>query len=117
MLDPKTNESYYSIIKKICDLWLCNIMIVNQSKSGRQYYRVSATSRKSLIVIIDYFNKYPLLSSKFLDYKDWNKAANLILTNKHLTEEGIIEIENIRNTMNRNRTKFSWDHLDQLYLK
>ena len=32
---------------------------------------VMSASKSSLIKTSDYFNKYPLLSSKFLDYKSW----------------------------------------------
>ena len=56
----------------------------------------------------------PLFSSKHLDYKDWTKAVELILADIHYTDKGLIEIDLIKNNMNRKRTFFNWDRLDKL---
>jgi hypothetical protein len=61
-----------------------------------------------------YFKSFPLYSSKYLDYKDWEKAANIILKNVHYSEKGIIKIDNLRQDINLKRTYFNWDHLDNL---
>jgi hypothetical protein len=55
-----------------------------------------------------------LYSSKYLDYLDWKKAALLILNNNHYTDEGIINIDNIRNIINIKRSDFRWNHLYNL---
>lgn len=62
------------------------------------------------------FNKYPLFSSKYLDYKDWKRIVLLIFENKHYTEQGIDKTESVRKGMNRQRTHFTWDHLNILSL-
>ena len=63
---------------------------------------------------LNYFTRYPLFSSKYLDYKDWKEIVLLILENKHYTEEGLIKTDSVRNSMNRQRTFFNWDHLNKL---
>jgi hypothetical protein len=68
----------------------------------------------SLEIIINYLDKYPLFSSKYLDYNDWKKVVFLIFENKHYTEEGINKTEFVKNSMNRQRIKFTWDHLNIL---
>jgi hypothetical protein len=68
----------------------------------------------SLDIIIKYLEVYPLFSSKYLDYLDWKKIALLILDNKHYTDEGLIKTDSVRNSINRKRTYFSWDHLKKL---
>jgi hypothetical protein len=55
-----------------------------------------------------------LLSSKFLDYKDWSIAAELILKDLHLNLESKTQIDLLKNNMNRNRSTFNWDHLDKI---
>jgi hypothetical protein len=68
MLDPVTNDSYFDILNQIC-LFL-NCKLLTKTHVGGEYYKLCASSEKSLRIIIDYFTKHPLLSSKYLDYKD-----------------------------------------------
>ena len=56
-------------------------------------------------VIIPFFNKYPILGKKSLDYQDWYKIADLMTLESHLTDEGFEEIIKIESRMNRGRTK------------
>jgi hypothetical protein len=70
MIDPLTNNSYFEILNKIATFLLCNLLTREQKATGNRYYTLTASSLESLKVIINYFNKYPLYSSKYLDYKD-----------------------------------------------
>lgn len=63
-------------------------------------------------MIRSYFNKFSLLSSKYLNYKDWCVVDDLIMTKRHVIEEE--RVRQIKNTMNNNRTEFYWGHLNQL---
>lgn len=85
-----------------------------QKSTGNTYYTLAASSKVSLNIMTQYFNKHPLFSSKFLDYKDWELVAKLIINNKHLTDEGINTVELVRNRMNTKRVYFNWDHLKGL---
>jgi hypothetical protein len=53
--------------------------------------------------IIPFFNKYPILGLKKLDYFDWCRIANLKSAGAHLTFEGLEEIRKIKSGMNRGR--------------
>jgi hypothetical protein len=55
-----------------------------------------------------------LYSSKYLDYKDWEQAAILILENNHYTEQKMAKIDFLKNNMNLKRTYFNWNHLQGL---
>lgn len=114
MYEPISNDSYFNVLKEITDFFGCNLKIRKQIRTGNEYYTLTASSRKSLSIILNYCESFPLYSSKFLDYKDWEKAANLILNNVHYTEKGILEIESLKGNMNLKRTFFNWDHLDKL---
>lgn len=114
ILDPITNESYESILTSIANFLGCSLLIKEQKATGNSYYTLAASSQRSLKIIIDYIEKYPLFSSKYLDYKDWKEIVELILENKHYTEEGLAKTDSIRKNMNRQRTFFNWDHLNYL---
>jgi hypothetical protein len=70
MLDPITDISYHSILLEISNFLGCNLKTRKQLATGREYYIITASSKKSLSIIISYLSSFPLLSSKFLDYKD-----------------------------------------------
>ena len=115
MLDPVTNDSYFDILNQICLFLNCKLLTKTQKRTNNTYYTLTASGKVSLNIIINYFNKYPLFSSKFLDYKDWERVAYLIIKSQHLTNEGIQTVEFVRSQMNIKRTNFNWDHLKSLY--
>ena len=114
MLDPITGNSYISVLTDICKFLNCNLLTRIQKSTGNKYYTLTASSKISLEIIIKYLDVYPLFSSKYLDYLDWKEIALLILYNRHYTEEGLIKTDSVRNSMNRKRTYFNWDHLSKL---
>jgi hypothetical protein len=114
MLDPITNESYFKVLTEVSNFLNCSLLIRKQKSTGNEYYTLTASSKMSLEIIINYLDKYPLFSSKYLDYNDWKKVVFLIFENKHYTEEGINKTEFVKNSMNRQRIKFTWDHLNIL---
>ena len=95
MVDPITNsclweatsrcESYFDILTKIAFFFNCNLLLRKQVATGNVYFSLTASSSKSIKIIIDYFECYPLYSSKYLDYQDWAEAARLILDKKNNT--------------------------------
>jgi riboflavin transporter FmnP len=115
ILDPITNDSYFDILNQISLFLNCNLLTRTQKSTNNTYYTLTASSKVSLVIIINYFNKYPLFSSKYLDYKDWEKVAHLIINSQHYSEEGINTVELVRGRMNTKRTDFNWDHLKGLY--
>lgn len=65
---------------------------------GMIHYRVS--SIKDLVVIIDHFDKYPLITQKQADYLLFKEAFKLVNRKEHLTIEGIHKIVSIKALMN-----------------
>ena len=63
------------------------------------YY--GSTSFGSARKVINYFNKYHLLSSKYINYIKWRKSYIIIQEKRHLTEDGIEKIKKYKNSMNR----------------
>lgn len=114
MFDPISKNSYFDILTEISKFLNCNLKTRKQTSTNNEYFNITASSRVSLLIIINYFTTFPLYSSKYLDYKNWEEAAFLILNNNHYTEQGINKIDFIRNNMNLKRTYFNWDHLEDL---
>lgn len=67
---------------------------------------LTISSKKELSGIINYFDTYSLMSTKFVNYIKWRKAVLLFLEGKHKTIEGLEEIIQLKNTMN---TKLKFD--------
>ena len=53
--------------------------------------------------IIPFFQEYPIIGVKNLDYLEFCKVAKLMKEGCHLTEEGLNEIKLIKNGMNKGR--------------
>jgi hypothetical protein len=53
--------------------------------------------------VVEFIDKYPLLTRKSLDYQDWKKLIELKKNKAHLTESGRAEIYFIKNNMNKSR--------------
>ena len=115
MLYPISKVSYVDVLTEISKFLNCNLKIRKQTSTGNDYYNITASSRISLSILITYFTSFPLYSSKYLDYKDWEQAALLILKNNHYSEQGIIKIDCFKNSMNSKRIYFKWDHLECLH--
>lgn len=61
-------------------------------------YRVE--SLKGLDIIINHFDKYPIITKKQADYKLFKLAHNLIKNKSHLTKEGLLELVAIKAVIN-----------------
>ena len=80
------------------------------------YYAFIAISHnwRSHDIVRNYFNNFPLYSSKYLAYKNWCKVQDLH-KGVSLSTEGINEIiKNIKNQFNNKRKVFNFSHLDSL---
>jgi len=61
-------------------------------------YRVE--SLEDLTVILDHFDKHPLITKKHADYLLFKSSYELIKNKKHLTKQGLIELISLKSTLN-----------------
>lgn len=115
MYEPISKNSYHDVLTEISKFLNCNIKTRKQISTSNEYFNITASSRTSLEIILTYFKSFSLYSSKYLDYIDWEQAANLILKRNHYTEEGILKINLHKNNMNLKRIYFNWNHLYNLH--
>ena len=83
-----------------------------QKKTNNEYWRIVSTNKLSLNILIKYLSKNSLLSSKYLDYKDWEKAALLFINGTHTLIKNKKIIFNLKKIMNNKRTIYTWGHLN-----
>lgn len=72
--------------------------IVYSTKTNTYYY--DSTSFGSAKKVIDYFDQYSLVSSKYINYMKWRKVYTLIQNKEHLTKKGRNKIIKLKNTIN-----------------
>jgi len=113
MLEPISGLSYQPLFLKLSE-FLGTKLEISQHNLNKEYYKVRGYNRKSLNIILKYFSKFNLYSSKYLDYKDWAEVAELLLDKKAYLPENKIKIYQIKHSMNKKRIMFTWDHLKTL---
>ena len=67
-------------------------------------------------IIIDYFNKYPLVTAKKLDYDLFEKCFNIIKQNEHLTEKGISKLIELKGSLNKGLSENLRDNFSEINL-
>lgn len=80
----------------------------------KHYFIIRIESQHSAQLLVNYLDKFSLFSSKYLDFLSWKRALSLIINKNHKTDKGQKIIANLKNNMNNKRTKFNWDHLNNL---
>jgi len=70
---------------------------VNSSRDLANYI---ISSKKDLIILINHFDNYPLLSKKLADYILFKKVVKMIMNKDHFNIEGLLQIVNIKASMN-----------------
>lgn len=104
VIDKPTGDSCVPFMSKIAEFFQCNVKYESENEIT---FLAQADSKHHLTKF--YFDKYPLMTSKRLDYLCFLQGLNYL--GKRLTNQEIIEIQIIKNSMNRNRTFYNWDHL------
>lgn len=124
MFEPISKNSFFDILTEIAKFLNCNLKTRKQISTGNEYFNLTASSNKSIIIILTYFKSFPLYSSKYLDLRDWEKSAILYMilkkskvpyTDTHI-EQAFALIDFHKNNMNLKRKKryFNWDHLHKI---
>lgn len=105
----------FNIQEIISNLIKCT---VKQTKTNTKNpkYRIRTTSISGNLALINYQEKYPLNSSKYLDYLNWKEAFDIFINKKHLTKLGLNRLLLLKLSKNDKRKEFNWDH-QQKFIK
>jgi len=87
---------------------------VNPIRDDKKYpqYRIRTSTVESNNILVNYLNKFPLYSSKRLDYENWRKIVDYFSIGIH--KQNINKIVELKSQMNDKRTFFDWTHLLEL---
>jgi hypothetical protein len=80
-----------------------------RSECKHPQYRVRTSSLKTNLTLKEYLSKYPLRSTKYLDYKDWAIVLDYFEQGTHMENKEYIAV--IKSQMNQRRIVYNWDHL------
>ncbi len=112
------STSYFNILSIIARYLEVNLYSRSREQKDKIFYSYMVVSHniQSHTKVIEYFDRYPLYSSKYLAYKDWRHVVQEIIlrAGKPLTVEDILEIEKIKAQFNKKRTQFDFSHLDSM---
>lgn len=86
-------------MRSLVDYLGCGNIYVDDSSIEYRVTKFSDLTAKILPV----FQKYPIQGVKHLDYTDFVSVIELMNNKKHLTEEGLDQIRNIKAGMNKGR--------------
>jgi hypothetical protein len=85
---------------------------VNETNGG-EYKNINTTSTVAQLqivkfsdiynIIIPFFDKYPILGVKSMDFKDFKKVSQMVNSKEHLTKKGFNKILEIKQGMNQLR--------------
>ena len=73
----------------------------NISFMGENAIQYRVESLKDLAIIINHFDKYPLITKKQADYILFKSAYDLIKNKNHITNEGILELVALKAVLNK----------------
>lgn len=110
--------SYFDILTKIARYLNVNLYSRTREKGEKIFYAFIVMSHNNMShqKVIEYFDKFPLYSSKHLAYKDWSYLVkkNIARNSKPLSKEDIVEIERIKSQFNSKRDLFDFSHLNNI---
>jgi len=117
-LDAQGNKiSFFSLMNIIGKYLGVNVLNRTRIREEKEFYSytVIAHNKSSQSLLVNYFNNYPLLSSKYLDYKSWLSVWIKQKENPN-TSSYLEEAINVRKDFNKTRSSYNWDHLKNCYL-
>jgi len=116
-LNRVTRESNVPFMTQLADFFQVNLShkVENSPlfKEPAKKVVFFAQSDRKHYIITTYLTKFPLMSSKYLNYLSFFRGLNYL--GKRLTEQEILEIRAIKSSMNKSRTYYNWDHLNAFY--
>lgn len=101
-------------LESIAELLHTSVKETRTDKPHPQY-RLRTTSLKGNLVLEIYLDKFPLFSSKYLNYKDWFKVLDNFKSGSYKYQSDLENILLIKSGMNDKRTVFIWDHINNFY--
>jgi len=116
-------DKYKNIMNTLSLFLKSKLEIHNISKfdrSGKQKaWRAKIVNKESATSLVNYFDRFPMFSSKYLNYQDWRNVYDILIIKKeHLGKNKLDtynKVKKIKDGMNKKRLLFNWNHLNNFY--
>jgi intein/homing endonuclease len=107
--------SMLEIMKKISSFLECPLKSKVTTLNNKEFegFIVTTSNKNSNQIMIDYLKSFHLLTSKYLDFKCFERANYLYFNKLHRDPVFYEEIRLLKSSMNNSRTEFNWSHLEQ----
>jgi LAGLIDADG endonuclease len=123
IIDPVQVKSYFLVLTVLAQNLKTKVTFFERNRrypdSDSDYiekgYLLTAKSLKSRLELINYFSKFPLLSSKHMDYFNWYKAHEIVIYKRYRNIEVTTELIRLKSSMNSLRSELNWDYLLQVF--
>lgn len=107
-LNRVTGESNVLFMTKLAEIFQVNLNYKTEKsvhfKEDAKKVVFYAQSDRKHYIITSYLTKFPLMTSKHLNYLAFYKGLNNL--GKRLTSEEILEVRSLKNSMNNKRTEY-----------
>lgn len=114
-VEQKFGGSTELFMQRIATLFGVSLNTTTHNTPPQSYWSIEASTMSGVQTVIAYFDLYPLMGVKHLDYLDFKAAFSLIKQGAHLTEAGRLTISSYKGNMNKSRTHITWNHLSNFY--
>ena len=93
--DKPSSSNMLPFMENLALFLRCTVKSYNSNKSHSEVLSLSVASIDNIKFLINYFEKYPLLGEKWDNYNKWSTVYYMIISKKHLTEKGRLEIRSL----------------------
>lgn len=104
----KFGYSNYDLILNIANFLGVSVNPIRSDRFNPQY-RVRTSTVKSHLILSQYLVKFPLQSTKQLNFKAWESLISYFQTGTH--SSNLVAFTKVKSSINNNRTEFNWNHL------
>lgn len=112
-------SSYINIMNAVANLLNCKLRHAQRKKANTitSSYIAETSSFGSNVRLVEYFNHFPLFSTKRANYLRWLDLHLMQSRGEHLTQHGLDYALKVRADFNRNLAadNISWNHLSHFY--
>jgi hypothetical protein len=101
-------ESSVHVLEELREFFGCGRVFANRRYDNhRENMAQFIVGRREDLVerVIPFFRQYPLRTSKQRDFEKFAACVDLMLRGRHLTSQGLIEIAELTQTMNRRKPR------------
>lgn len=93
--DRPTSLSMLPFMEKLAIFLDCPIKTYSSNNTNTEVLSLTVSAIGKLKLLVNYFDKYPLIGDKYNGYKKWIIVYDMIIAKEHLSPEGRLKIKSL----------------------